>query len=98
MSEPRVPLAFSLVQLQMFLAVLETGSATAAAGRLKVSQPAVSQQIRELERITHLALFRRHPHGLEPTDAALAIRPAALRAVAGASDAWAILADLLGLE
>lgn len=50
----------SIDQLQTFLAVAETGSFTAAAGRLGFTQPAVSQQIRALEeQIGAARLFRR---------------------------------------
>ncbi len=48
------------VYLQTFLAVVETGSFSAAARRLHMSQPAVSQQIRALEeQIGGVRLFRR---------------------------------------
>ncbi|MGQ9481774.1 LysR family transcriptional regulator [Chloroflexus sp.] len=48
------------VYLQTFLAVVETGSFSAAAKRLHLSQPAVSQQIRALEeQVGGVRLFRR---------------------------------------
>ncbi|PMP74137.1 MAG: LysR family transcriptional regulator, partial [Chloroflexus aggregans] len=48
------------VHLQTFLAVVETGSFSAAAKRLHMSQPAVSQQIRTLEeQMGGVRLFRR---------------------------------------
>lgn len=48
------------VHLQTFLAVVETGSFSAAAKRLHMSQPAVSQQIRALEeQMGGVRLFRR---------------------------------------
>lgn len=48
------------VHLQTFLAVVETGSFSAAAKRLHMSQPAVSQQIRALEeQVGGVRLFRR---------------------------------------
>lgn len=46
-------------QLQTFLAVAETGSFTAAARRLHLTQPAVSRQIRLLQEHLGVRLFRR---------------------------------------
>lgn len=59
----------NLWQVQVFLVVAETGSFSAAAVRLHLTQPGVSQQIRALE--THLGtkLFIRRGHGVELTAA-----------------------------
>jgi DNA-binding transcriptional LysR family regulator len=59
----------NLWQLHVFLVVNETGSFSAAANRLHMTQPGVSQQIRALE--THLGtkLFVRRGHGVEMTTA-----------------------------
>ncbi|MGW1839064.1 LysR family transcriptional regulator [Streptomyces sp. NPDC002067] len=57
----------SLRQFEYALAVAEEGSVTAAAGRLRVAQPSVSQQIRGLERELGVELFARTPAGLVPT-------------------------------
>ncbi|HYP19192.1 MAG TPA: LysR family transcriptional regulator, partial [Chloroflexia bacterium] len=59
----------NLWQVQVFLVVAETGSFSAAAVRLHLTQPGVSQQIRSLE--THLGtkLFIRRGHGVELTAA-----------------------------
>ena len=46
-------------RLQVFLAVAEDGSFTKAASRLGVSQPAVSQNIAELEKLLDRKLFDR---------------------------------------
>lgn len=56
--------------LRAFLTVYRVGSITAAAPRLFLTQPAVSQQIKALE--THLGyrLFERLPRGVAPTPAA----------------------------
>ena len=57
----------NLRHLRLFLAVFETGSQTAAAARMGVSQPAVTQAIGKLERAAGGALFDRTRQGLFPT-------------------------------
>lgn len=54
-------------QIEAFRAVIEAGSVTAAADRLRISQPAVSKLIMELERTTRLALFVRDKQRFVPT-------------------------------
>jgi DNA-binding transcriptional LysR family regulator len=51
--------------LRSFLAVAETGSLTAAAVRLGMSQPSIGRHIAELERLLDMQLFRRGPRGQE---------------------------------
>jgi LysR family hca operon transcriptional activator len=58
-----------LRQLRAFLAVLEEGSFTAAAARIYIVQPALSRQVRDLERRLGCELFVRTPRGVEPTEA-----------------------------
>jgi DNA-binding transcriptional LysR family regulator len=57
----------SLRQYEYALAIAEEGSVTAAAERLRVAQPSISQQIRALERELGVTLFGRTPQGLVPT-------------------------------
>ncbi|MFD8688754.1 LysR family transcriptional regulator [Streptomyces sp. NPDC059651] len=57
----------SLRQFEYALAVAEEGTVTAAAERLRVAQPSVSQQIRGLERELGVELFARTPTGLVAT-------------------------------
>ncbi|MEX0172228.1 LysR family transcriptional regulator [Streptomyces sp. LMG1-1-1.1] len=79
--------------LRTFLAVYRSGSFTAAAGLLGLSQPTVTAQIRSLERQTGRELFARLPRGVAPTPVAhdLAARVAtpldALAAATGQDDA-----------
>ncbi|MFJ5997174.1 LysR family transcriptional regulator [Streptomyces sp. NPDC092370] len=65
--------------LRTFLAVYRSGSFTAAAQLLGLSQPTVTTQIRSLERQTRRELFQRLPRGVAPTAVAdeLAARVAA---------------------
>jgi len=58
-----------LREMHMFVAVVEEGSVTAAARRLHISQPALSQAMVALERRLGLELLVRHRTGISPTDA-----------------------------
>jgi len=64
----------SLLQLRYFLAVADHGGFTRAAERLGVSQPALSEQVRSLERILGTALFIRTTRNVQITDAGRALR------------------------
>ena len=55
--------------MRAFLAVAEEGGFSAAARRLHISQPALSQAIAGLERQLGVQLLTRHSPGVEPTDA-----------------------------
>lgn len=57
----------SLYKLEVFNAVIESGSFSAAAERLFLSQPAVSQHIQDLEASLGVKLFTRGPRGVTPT-------------------------------
>lgn len=58
-----------LRQVQYFVEVADCGQVTRAAQRLHIAQPAVSQQIRHLERELGVALFERTSHGMVFTEA-----------------------------
>jgi LysR family nitrogen assimilation transcriptional regulator len=55
--------------LRYFQVVAEYGSYSRGADWLRISQPAVSRQIRRLEEEVGKALFRRHGHGVTLTEA-----------------------------
>jgi LysR family nitrogen assimilation transcriptional regulator len=55
--------------LRSFQCVAEFGSVSRAAEALRISQPAVSRQIRRLEGTLGVALFARHGHGVTLTEA-----------------------------
>ncbi|SFH32624.1 DNA-binding transcriptional regulator, LysR family [Palleronia marisminoris] len=69
-------IATNLRHLRLFLAVAETRSLTRASARLHVSQPAVTQAIRKLERVSGGMLFERTGAGffVTPRGEALAAR------------------------
>lgn len=56
-------------QLRCFVAVAEHGHVTRAANALFMTQPALSAQIRIVETTVGVALFDRHPRGMELTPA-----------------------------
>ncbi|GKS86934.1 LysR family transcriptional regulator [Acidovorax sp. SUPP1855] len=62
-------LPFTFDQLQAFILVLDTGSFSVAAEQLGVTQPAVSAQVRELERKAGLRLIERVGRTVAPTAA-----------------------------
>jgi DNA-binding transcriptional LysR family regulator len=87
----------SLQQLRCFCAATELGSFTAAADVLRVSQPAVAEQIRKLEQALGADLFVRAGRGVTPTEAGRAFAEHAarsLRAVEDAADSVGELTEL----
>jgi DNA-binding transcriptional LysR family regulator len=71
-----------LRDLRYFVAVAEELHFTRAAERLYVSQPALSKQIRRLERTLGAPLFARDARGVRLTDAGHALLPHAREAIA----------------
>lgn len=83
---------FSFEQLATFVRVMESGSFSAAAASLDLTQPAVSQQIRELERRLGARLLERVGRSIAPTAAGATLLGYArnlLETAAQASDAVA---------
>jgi DNA-binding transcriptional LysR family regulator len=64
-----------LRHLEVFHAIMRTGSVTGAARLLNVSQPAVSSVLKHLEARTRIRLFTRAGGRLHPTPEAIAIFP-----------------------
>ncbi|MBA5777869.1 LysR family transcriptional regulator [Stappia sp. F7233] len=60
-------MAFTLRQLQYFVAVAEQGTVSGAAQLLSISQSAVTEAIKELETDLGVTLFERHSRGLNIT-------------------------------
>ncbi len=78
--------------LRSFLAVVETGSLSAATTRTGSTQPTLSRHVRDLEDSLGVSLFRRSVKGLEPTEAALGLIDDA-RAMGAAAEALALKAQ-----
>ncbi|ALG70135.1 LysR family transcriptional regulator [Azospirillum thiophilum] len=71
-----------------FLAVLREGSLSAAARSLGLTQPTLARHVAALEEAVGGSLFLRSPRGLDPTDAALALKPQAEALDAVAAGLW----------
>ena len=56
-----------LNRLRGFYTVVQQGGFTAAARRLRLSQPSMSLQVKNLEQEMGLQLLERHPRGVTPT-------------------------------
>ncbi|HEU4977088.1 MAG TPA: LysR family transcriptional regulator [Baekduia sp.] len=71
----------NLRQLEYFVVIAEEGSLTAAAERLLVAQPSLSQQMRALEAEIGVPLLERLPRGVRPTPAGERFLPEAQAAL-----------------
>jgi epsilon-lactone hydrolase len=87
MSLPAAPDAIELRHLRAFVAVAEELNFGRAATRLYVSQPALSRQIRGLERLVGCDLLRRSTHRVDLTLAGDALLDRARRLLADVDDA-----------
>ena len=86
-----------LHQLRYVLAVVETGSFTAAADVVHVSQSGVSTQVQKLERELGVALFDRSARRVALTDDGERLLPVIRAAVEAVGEIAATAADLRGL-
>jgi DNA-binding transcriptional LysR family regulator len=84
--------------LAIFHAVAEEGNLTRAAERLHVSQPAVSKQLRELEKNLGMALFHRLSKGVRLTEGGELLAGYARDIFALEAEAEHALSELRGLE
>jgi len=86
---PPAPDGIELRHLRAFVAVAEELNFGRAASRLYLSQPALSRQIRSLERLVGCDLLRRSTHGVELTLAGDALLDRARTLLHGVDDAVA---------
>ncbi|MBX4957714.1 LysR family transcriptional regulator [Rhizobium lentis] len=80
-------MAFTLRQIQYFVAVAEQGSVTRAAQNLSISQSSVTEALKELETDLGVVLFERHPRGLTITHNGHQFLRHATKILASVSDA-----------
>jgi LysR family transcriptional regulator, cyn operon transcriptional activator len=87
-----------LRHLRYFLAVAETLHFTRASEALHISQPTLSLQIMELERMLGAPLFDRNGRSVRLTEAGVVFRRHAIRALREVETGHAAVSDLLGLH
>ncbi|MDD9939660.1 MAG: LysR family transcriptional regulator [Myxococcales bacterium] len=84
----------NLNDLKIFAAIAQAGSMTTAARQLRVTQPAVSKRLAELEADLGMPLFDRVPRGVRLTPAGQTLLPHAQRILSMADAAEMELQDL----
>src|SRR5262245_59351177 len=67
MDDRRLSNRLKLRDLQMLLAIAQTGSMGKAAAALAISQPAISKAVSDLEHALDVRLLDRNPRGVVPT-------------------------------
>ena len=88
----------NLRQCEMFRAVMEAGTVTAAADRLHVTQPAVSKMLAQLERDLGFHVFLRQRRRLVPTQEGQALYQEVRRAFVGLDYLTRFAGDLRDLR
>ncbi|HET6522891.1 LysR family transcriptional regulator [Sphingopyxis sp.] len=81
-------------QLLYFVRVVEEKSVTKAAEQLRIAQPAVGWQIRNLEADLRVQLLVRHSRGVEPTEAGAVLLEHSRKLLQGLQDARLAVQDL----
>lgn len=87
-------MAVTIRQLRAFAAVAESGSFTAAAGQMSLTQSALSVLVRELEADVGVRLFDRHTRGVALSEAGREFQPRVHRLLADLNEAVSSLAEL----
>ena len=88
----------TLRQLRTFTTALRTGSFAAAAETLHITPPAVTVQMRQLEKLAGMPIVERTSNGMRSTDAGREIAAAATRIEAALAECDSALASLRGLD
>jgi DNA-binding transcriptional LysR family regulator len=86
-------LSVELRHLRYYVAVVEEGQISAAARRLHLAQPALTQAIQALEQAVGVRLLDRHPRGVTPTAAGTRMFAGAKATIATAEQAVALARD-----
>src|SRR5690606_9259551 len=88
----------SPTQMRSFHAVAKTGSFTAAAEMLNVSQPTVTTQVSTLEQTYQVELFYRHGRGVHLTETGRMLYAVTQLATANIEEAIELLREARGLR
>lgn len=86
-------MSIELRHLRYYVAVVEEGQISAAARRLHLAQPALTQAIRALEQSVGVRLLDRHPRGVTPTPAGARMYGGARATIATAEQAIALVRE-----
>jgi len=81
--------------MQILVKLSELGSMRRAARAVNMTQPAISQQVAELEGLLETQLFFRHARGVKPTEATKELLPIAQRILSSLEDAAETVASRL---
>ena len=76
-----------------FMSVIETGSITSAAARLKISKSVISKRISDLEAALRIELFRRSTGSVKPTELARSLYDRVVPLVQGITEATEAVSD-----
>ncbi len=87
-----------LRHFRFFIAVAETGSFTRAAERLSVTQPAISRQIAQLERIVGSKLLDRNGHRVQKTEAGRLFEAEAREVLHRCEESVRLVSDVEGVR
>ena len=88
----------TLKQIRGFRAVVETGTVSAAARELHLTTPAVSLQLKDLEKAVGLPLLERNSTGLIPTEAGTALMKLALQLKSEMIDFAETISEMRGFD
>lgn len=89
---------FELKQLEYFLAVASNLSFTKAAEEIHVAQPAISQQIKQLEKDLGVLLFHRDNKRVSLTEAGKLFKSEAIKIIESADRAVKMIEEIRGME
>lgn len=78
------PATMNLRALRYFVAIADAGSLTAASSAIRIAQPALTRQLRELEADLEVQLLQRLPRGVRLTQAGVTLYESAQRILAEA--------------
>lgn len=81
-------------QIEAFHAMMQTGSVSDAAGRINITQPAVSRLLKDLQHQLKLELFERVGNRLQPTPAAYSLLVEVERSFVGLERIATVAAEL----
>src|SRR3954447_6947439 len=92
--EARIGRRLTLRDLRILMTAVEVGSVSKAAAKMRISQPAISKTITQLERAIGTRLVTRSPRGIDPTPEGRALLDRSLTAFRELQSGIAAMDDL----